>query len=787
MVRYGLTLGAALLLIVACGGGGHQCPEGYHWDDSTGQCEIDTSIPDETNDIDLVKDDAASPDEETIEEDAILPDDDGYTGPCLFAEEGSLIVFDVVLHTITFGPITVNGISNDSLVQGELWAEDETTKSEFKVAELSPALTGKNVHLAPGTYRFFYRGPKAKPDDPDNTAVVIAEQVTVAGTMTLPIDLPLVTISGTVTKNGAAFPALTGAAATETKITLQNGTYSFEIPYSNFADFTLTVPKGTYTATFSGHLSDGAPAFYAKFRSGTTALTVDSAASVPLDIVTATVNGNASIEGVALSSGLLAIVKDPPLEPISTILVGNLGSSTAYNAEIVANEGVTYTIVYLAEQDDYPYSMIRLTQWSEFSSATTGSVSLDFGRVSGTISLKTAGGPFPALTSCQPTEAQCTRGRLKAMSMASGTVILKDLGASGDDYTYSALLVRRQKVCKNLECTEFEYTPQPFSLYFESYFNDIAGMTNYLPFTTKVSVNGIDAFQFVSGSDFITEMQLDIVVSPLTVSGTVTFEGSPVSNATDDILFLRDTTTQTETPVVNLGTLSDGTYSFMAPAGAYHVVYKGSHLFGYDQRGTISTDLTIGTSDIAGKTLNIGTAKVQLDLTINGGSIADFITAHPAIARYDFSAANDKNTLGNSAITPVAAEPYPYFKLLTSSTWDIYLNLYVTEGADTSVFRFSLAQLVNVSGDTMVQKALTIVPFEAGITANGASVNGSGSSRATLDITGDTRAKVFFPPTGNAHLFLLPATYANPSPQMTLGAGFDTAQRLITDCIFVSE
>ncbi len=786
MVRYGLVIGVLFLLLVACGGGGHRCPEGYHWDDTTGQCEIDTNIPDEGEDRDIVKDDDPIPDEESIEEDTILPDDD-YTGPCLFAQTDGTVTFDVVLHTVTFGPITVGGVSNDGLVTGELWAQDETTKSEFKVATLSPTLTGKTVHLAPGTYSFFYRGPKAHPDDPDHTAVVMAQHVAVAGTMTLPLDLPLVTVSGSVTKNGAAFPSLTGDAAAQTKIILQSGSYSFEIPYSDFANFSISIPKGTYTVTFVGHLSDGAPAFYGKVLFGNTALAVDSATSIPIDITTITLNGTASVEGVPLSSGILAIVKDPPLEPISAVLIGNIGATQNYAAEIIANEGITYTVVYLANLSDYPYSMIRLTQWSEFSAATTGSVVLDFGRVSGTISFKTAGSPFPALTSCQPTEAQCTRGRLKAMSLASGTVILKDLGATGDDYTYSALLVRRQKVCKNLECTDFEYTPQPFSLYFESYFNDIAGMTNYLPFTTKVSVNGIDNFLFVSGSDFITEMQLDIVITPVTVSGTVTFDGTPVSAATNDLLFIRDTTTQTETPVVNLGSLSGGAFSFMAPAGSYHVVYKGAHLFGYDQRGVISTDLAIGSSDITDKTLDIGIAKIQLNLTINGDTVADFINAHPAITRYDFSAANDKNTLGNSAITPVAAEPYPYFKLLKSSAWDIYLNVYVTEGSETSIFRFPITQLANVSGDTMVQKALTVVPFEALLTANGASVNGNGASRATLEITGDSRAKVVFPPTGNARLFLLPATYANPSPQMMLGAGFDVTQRIITDCLFVSE
>jgi len=778
-----------MVLLISCGGGGHRCPDGYYWNDKTGMCEAENTVPDEEQDSNIIRDDAAMPDEGSADEESLLPDTETYTGPCLFAEEGGMVVFDIPLHTVTFGTITVGGESNDSLVVGELWAQDENTKSEFKIATLSPTLTGKSFRIAPGTYTLSYRGPKAQPSDPDHSPVTIVEHVVISGDRSVDLDLPLYQISGSVTKNGDVFPTLTGAAADATKVTIQSGSYVFEIPYTEFASFTRVVPRGTYTATFSGHLADGAPFFYGKILFGNTAVTVTGATSVPVAIVTAAVSGSVAVEGAAVESGVLAIVKDPPLEPLSGTLVTDLGATKNYNLEILSNEGITYTVVYLVRAADYPSSMLRVAYWSDFSPQTTGAVTLDFGRVSGTLSLKTAGGPFPALTSCQSGEPQCTRGRLKAMSMASGTIILKDLGANGDDYTYSALLVRRQKVCKNLDCSDFEYTPQPFSLLFESYFNDIAGMTNYLPFTTKVSINGVESFQFVSGSDFITEMQLDIVVRPVAVSGTVTFDGVPVSSAAGDMLFVKDTTTQTETPVVNLSSISNGVYSFMAPAGSYHVVYKGAHLFGYDQRGIISTDLTVGGDAATGKTLDIGTVKIQLDTTINGQSPTDFVGSHPAIDHYDIAAANDKNALGASAITPIAAQPYPYIRLLKSAAWDIYLTLYVKEGNDTSVFRFPLAQLTSVSSDTKVQKALTIVPFEAALTANGMPVNGSGAPRALLDITGDTRAKVYFPPESgkNAHLFLSPATYSNPSPLLTLGSGFDVAQRIITNCIVVSE
>ncbi|HOW52268.1 MAG TPA: hypothetical protein PLV42_09530 [bacterium] len=766
------------------------CPVGYHWDDLTGQCEQDTSEPDNEKDIDIVKDDPLVEDADDIVTDEILPDADSYTGSCLYAVEGGSITFDVKIHALTIGAITVGGAADDTLVAGELWAENDDTKDEFKVADLTPALTGETFGLAEGTYNFFYRGAKANAADPSHTAVPMQEKVIIAAAKTLDIDLPLYELSGSVTKNGAAYPALTGTDATDTKLTIQSGTYSFEIPYSEFASFSRVMPKGNYTVSFTGRLAAGAPLFTGKALFGATAIALTGDTSAPIDLLTTTVSGTATVDGAAVDAGVLAIVKDPPLEPISVALIPDLSATKDYNVEVLSNTGITYVVVYLASLADYPYSFQKLVEWADLTPKTTGAVSLDFGLVQGTISLKTPGGPFPALTACTAAEAQCFRGRLKALSFSGGTVILKNLGVSGDDYTYEGLLVRRQKICDDDACANPTYTPRAFSLSFESYFNDIEGMTNYLPFSTKVAINGAETFQFTDGGgQFTDELTLDPVIAPVAVSGTVTFNGAAAAAAAGDMLFVRDVETQTETPVINLKDLAGGAYTFAVPAGSYHVVYKGGFYLGYEQRAVIDTDLTAAAADITAKTLDIGTAKIALGITVNGESLADYLTAHPEIDHYDLSAANDKNTIGSAVIPVVEAQPDPYIQVLKSPSWDLYLNLYVKEGSESSVFRSLVAQLVNVSTDTTAEKELAVVAFTGDLTANGAAVTGAATARGFIEISGDTRAKVFFPASGTqaARFLLSPGEYGTPNPQLTLDGGFDLMQKITAPCIFVEQ
>ncbi len=786
-----VSLLTALYFISCDDGNTEKCPDGYHWDDLTGQCEVDTSEPDnDGQDIDIVKDDGLIEDGDNVIPDEIIPDNDAYTGSCLYATEGGSITFDVALHTVTIGAITVGGAVNDTLVAGELWAENDQTKAEFMVAELAPALTGETFGFAEGNYNFYYRGAKANENDPANTGVLIQQKVAITGAKTLDIDLPLYELSGSVTKNGGAFPALTGTDATDTKVTLKNGTYSFDIPFSEFGAFTRAVPKGTYTATFTGRLAAGAPLFTVRALFEGTAIEVTGATSAPIDLTTVTVSGTAAIEGVAVDTGVLAIAPNPPMEPIAVALIPDLSSTKSYNVEVIGNTGVAYSVIYLTALADYPYSFQKVIAWSDLLPATTGTIALDFGLLHGTISLNTAGGTFPALTSCTAAEAQCFRGRLKATSFAGGTVILKNLGVSGDDYSYSGLMVRRQKLCDDEACANPTYSPRAFALTFESYFNDIEGMTNYLPFNIKVSVNSVDSFQFTDGGGgFVTDMTLDPVVKAVTVDGTVTFNGVAAAAAADELLFVRDTDTQSETPVVNLGDLVGGAYSFKIPAGSYNVIYKGDFYLGYEQRAVIDTSLAVSGDDITGKTLDIGTAKIQLDLTANGVPLADFIAAHPEIDHYDFSAANDKNTIGSAVIPAIVAQPLPYIQVLKSPSWDIYLNLYIKEGNDLSVFRFFAGQLLNVTLDAVAQADFDIVAFTGDLTANGANIAGATTARGFIEVSGDTRAKVYFPPTATApaRFLLTPDEYSTPNPQMTLDGGFDFVQKIQSPCIYVEK
>jgi len=789
---FAVITGAALLLLgVSCSSGGSEsCPAGYHWDDATHQCEPDTSEPDNEQDIDTATDDSLPDDAVDELADTLVPDDDVYTGPCILAREGDAVAFDVKLHAVTIGTITVGGVDDDAHVAGELWGKNEATGSDFKIATLVPSLSGTVIEFPAGTYKLFYRGPKSAPTDPDNTMVDMDKKLTVTAAATLNIDLPLYVLQGSVTKNGAAFPALAAGEDTATSITFTSGSYSFTVPYAEFGAFTRVMPAGTYTVSFTGHLAGGAPLFTGRVYLGDTALKLTEALSEPIDIVTTTVAGPVVMDGATVDSGVLAIVRNPPFESISLALISDLGADQNYSAEVIANEGITYVVTYLSDIADYPYSFQKIAEWKDLA-ADSGSVALDMGRIHGTISLRTAGGPFPALTSCTVDEPLCTRGKLKVMSIAAGTTTIKDLGISGDDYAYEALVLRRQRVCADIDCTTYDYAPLSFSLIFDGYFNDVAGMTNYLPFSVRLNNNGTENFQFTDGSGgFTTDMTLDLVVVPTQVSGTVTYNGAALPETDDDLLFLRDVDTQTETPVARLKDLTGGAYSFFAPAASYHVVYKGASLLGYEQKGVVNTDLTVGDTDITAKIVDIGTAKMGLDLTVNGLSLAELLTAYPAIDRYDFSAANDKNTLGSSVITATQVESHPFFLVLRSPSWDLYLNLHVKEGSDDSIFRFPIAQLVDVSADTVVQGDLKAVAFTGNLTANGAAVTGAASSRGFIELSGTgSRAKAFFPPIGTqaTRFFLAPQTYNTPTPQITVDDGFDVSLKIDAPCILVEE
>lgn len=787
-----LIAGVSLFLsLFACSSGGsNACPEGYHWDDATHQCEPDTNEPDNEQDVDTVTDNAV-PDEAADDlADTLIPDDDIYTGPCIVAREGGTVAFDVELHAVTIGTITVGGADDDAHVAGELWAKNEATGSDFRMAALAPSLSGTVIDLPAGTYKLFYRGPKGSPADPDNTAIDMNKKLTVTAAATLDIDLPLYTLQGSVTKNGAAFPVLPAGEDTATSITLTSGSYAFTVPYAEFGAFVRVMPAGTYTVSFTGHLAAGAPLFTGRVYIGDTAMALTGALSETIDIETVTVNGTVVMEGATVDTGTLAIVRNPPFEAISLALIPDIGALQDYTAEVIANEGITYVVTYLSDVADYPYSFQKIAEWKDIV-ADSVSVALDMGRVHGTVSFRTADGPFPTLTSCTADEPLCSRGKLKVMSLASGTTIVKDLGISGDDYAYDALVLRRQKVCADIDCTSYDYAPLSFSLVFDGYFNDVAGMTNYLPFSVRLSKNSTENFQFTDGSGgFTTDMTLDVVVAPTLVAGTVTYNGAALPATDGDLLFLRNVDTQTETPVARLKDLTGGVFSFYAPVASYHVVYKGSSLLGYEQKGVVSTDLTVGATDITGKAIDIGTAKIGLDLTVNGMSFADLKTAYPAIDRYDFSAANDKNTLGSSAITATQAEPNPFFLVLKSPSWDLYLNLHVKEGSDDSIFRFPIAQLVDVATDTVVDIDLAAVAFTGNLTANGATITGAASSRGFIELAGTgTRAKAFFPATGTqaARFFLAPQTYNTPAPQVTIADGFDVSLKIDAPCILVEE
>ena len=65
-----------------------------------------------------------------------------------------------------------------------MWAKNEATGSDLKMATLAPSLSGTVIDLPAGTYKLLYRGPKGSPSDPDNTAIDMNKKLTVTAAAT---------------------------------------------------------------------------------------------------------------------------------------------------------------------------------------------------------------------------------------------------------------------------------------------------------------------------------------------------------------------------------------------------------------------------------------------------------------------------------------------------------------------------------------------------------------------------------------------------------------------------
>ena len=772
----------ATAFCLSCNGNGEKkCDEGYSLID--GECVKDNN----TNNDDYIPVDNEQPDNviPDEDEDGALDekndtDDEPYTGTCVEIEKDGTLNIDITTKVLTIGTVKLKGTEKTDGTDGELWAENTSTLSEFKVSDIDTDLSGKTFDFPEGKYNFFFRA-----DSADNR-ISIADGIEIISDRTLDIELPIYHFTGSVKKNSAAITVDAGQEAS-TFVTLKSGTYEYTIPYTDFAAFDIVVAEGTYSVKFEGQLSTGGPIFKSSVTLAAGNIDISAEVVQDINIETVTYSGNAVNKGYDVATGQLAIVETPPFNDLSAIVVPDLATK-AYSVEVIKNSG--YEVVYLPEADSYPTRYIKIETLDDFSSNQVHNIDMDFARLYGSITFL-GNAMLPSVDNCD-LGVGCSRGKLKVVGFDATSLLIKDFGTTGDIFTYETLLVRGAEVADPQNEGETIYNPKTYQMTFESHLNNVTNGFTAIPFTITLkhlntSGTSIAPFTFQDTElNLMAEREINFNVAPMIVEGTVNLNGSAFTSDDDDLIILKDET-GIETPVVNVKDLTDGTFSFMAPSGEYDVIYSGSGILGTEFRTNIDEGFDIS-SNVSDATFDLRTAKILLDFDVNGTPFKDWAASREDLEKTTIVVNPDKTAATYLIDITTPSEGAPYGEILAGSKINAYLDYFFKNDNKDSFTRTVILAGHQMTSDKSAIIPIDMTPFKTILTLNGKKISGTTEYQAMFKISGNNKTELYYPTSGAAiNAMFKSGEHKSPSPEIILNDGFDTKQAIEFDCIYLAE
>jgi hypothetical protein len=255
---------------------------------------------------------------------------------------GDVPTFDIDVRTASIsGSITLNG--------AQVAAPNDATIGFQAPPGFSAAWTlvhdgAYSFELPFGSYDVTYGGGAIETDGaPNNWGATIVRGVTIDGDKTLDIDIPMVTLSGTITGAGQLFPFPTDSVYLEDS----DGGRAWLIGDIG-PDFTAEIVPGTYSIFYD---SKSDPQFstvpgnhQARIRDN---VIVDESGTLDIDVPMVTISGSVTLNGnlvpTTSNAALLLVSEQGGSIPVATF------QSPTYSARVVPG---TYDLVYRAPDSE---------------------------------------------------------------------------------------------------------------------------------------------------------------------------------------------------------------------------------------------------------------------------------------------------------------------------------------------------------------------------------------------------------------------------------------------------
>jgi len=443
-----------------------------------------------------------------------------------------------------FGLLTVGGVAIlDSSDHATLSLINPFDATQFDTFIMGNTVSGSYaVNAVPGTYDLRYVSDWLMPYAPgertplNNGAIVkrIVYPVS-AGPVTMDIDIPVATVSGIVTVNGAAPTASSNGMLTLWGRGSGGDLGILDIGRAADGQYAVKVIPGTYDLYLQG---GGIPRNGAALLRRGIVISAGPTNALDIDIKAATVTGAITIGGVAggtaTDRGAIYLYRGGGLDLEDDVLLGYTDASS-YSVQVAPG---TYDVYYISDETTVGLKNAPRNKRAKIGAnvviaaagTTTLNVDVPFATVTGSLTINGVAKPTAATN----------RGAYYLTNASGDEARLAYTNAT----SYTARIV-----------------PGTYDLYFRIF--DFTGGPGALPSNASAKLkSGI----VVAPGANVVDVDLPIV----TVTGAFTINGAAVSDANDagTILLRSD-----EGQVITLGKTSQLTYSIGLVPGAYDVYY----------------------------------------------------------------------------------------------------------------------------------------------------------------------------------------------------------------------
>jgi len=485
-----------------------------------------------------------------------------------------------LLATQVSGTVTINGAPFTGSLNGEAGALvlRNAANDYAPLANITAGDGSYSALIAPGTYDLYYHHSGQSVVLPGSDFVVLQSGI-VVGTepLALDIDVPVGTVSGTLTIAGKVFTDPSGkelgtlelSSATSRPVLL--GT-----TLSNDGSFSALVIAGTYDAFYGGGASVAIPRNYRTMVRSGIVVSAGKTLSLDVDVPDNTVTVSLTVNGVPATNQAQLILRhaseqDPDQVPLDQTAPGK----NTHSAHVIP--GNRYDLYYTGLQSG-PNALLNgqaviKTGIDIGTAPVTVNVNVDATAISGKVTLN--GAPVPVAD-----------GAGLYLKTAAGDQV----PLMAPDGSYSALVV-----------------PGTYDVYFDG---GLAGIAD-VPHSTIKLQSGV-----VIGS---SPVSLDIQVpKPTLISGKVTVNGARIIGSPQYFLSLSDGTIITDTP-------SGDTYSALAFPGTYDLVFHAPQ-----DPGNLPSNF----SAVIKTGIAVGTTPLELDVDIPGVTLSGTISLN-GVAKSD--------------------------------------------------------------------------------------------------------------------------------------------------------